>query len=440
VQVSNGVFTVQLDFGANPFSTGAARYLEIAVKKPSDAAYTTLAPRQLLSATPYALQSLNAATATTATNAQQLGGVAANQFVQTNDTRLTDARTPTAGSANYIQNTTSQQSSSNFNISGDGTLGGTLSANTVNAATQYNISGQPVLKISGAGTFFANTNTFTGVGAGTNTAPDAIGVGTSNSFYGNQAGNRNTTGGGNSFFGVKAGTSNTSGSNNTFFGVLAGTNNEIGFHNSFFGVEAGKSNTTGYNNTTIGFSADVGSSDLDHATAIGAHAVVSSSNTIVLGRSNGSDAVQIPGNLTVTGTLSKGSGSFKIDHPLDPANKYLYHSFVESPDMLNIYNGNVTTDERGEATIKLPDYFEALNRDFRYQLTVIGQFAQAIVLEKIKDNQFKLKTDKPRVEVSWQVTGIRHDKFAEDERIKVEVNKPNDERGKCLYAPACQNQ
>lgn len=73
------------------------------------------------------------------------------------------------------------------------------------------------------------------------------------------------------------------------------------------------------------------------------------------------------GRVAVLGTLSKGGGSFKIDHPLDPANKTLSHSFVESPDMLNIYNGNVTTDADGFATVTLPDWFEALNRDFRYQ-------------------------------------------------------------------------
>ena len=88
------------------------------------------------------------------------------------------------------------------------------------------------------------------------------------------------------------------------------------------------------------------------------------------------------GDVSVSGTLTKGGGSFKIDHPLDPANKYLSHSFVESPDMMNIYNGNVTTDANGEATVALPAYFAALNRAFRYQLTVIGQFAQAIVATK----------------------------------------------------------
>ena len=135
------------------------------------------------------------------------------------------------------------------------------------------------------------------------------------------------------------------------------------------------------------------------------------------------------GDVRVTGMLTKGGGSFRIDHPLDPKNKYLSHSFVESPDMLNIYNGNITTGEQGEAVVELPSYFDALNRDFRYQLTVIGQFAQVIVLEKIKGSRFKIKTDKPLTEVSWQVTGIRKDKFAEQNRIQVETEKSNSERG-----------
>jgi hypothetical protein len=148
---------------------------------------------------------------------------------------------------------------------------------------------------------------------------------------------------------------------------------------------------------------------------------------------SGGYAGQFLGNVQITGNLSKGGGSFKIDHPLDPANKYLYHSFVESPDMMNIYNGNATTDANGEAVIQLPAWFEALNQDFRYQLTPIGQFAQAIIYKEIAKNQFTIKTDKPNVKVSWQVTGIRHDPYANAHRIPVEENKPANERGKYLY-------
>ena len=139
------------------------------------------------------------------------------------------------------------------------------------------------------------------------------------------------------------------------------------------------------------------------------------------------------GNLNIKGTLSKGGGSFKIDDPLDPAHKYLSHSFVESPDMMNVYNGNITTDRHGLAIVILPDYFEALNTDFRYQLTVIGQFAQAIVAKKITDNRFVIRTNKPGVEVSWQVTGIRHDAYANAYRIPVEQEKPPQEQGHYLH-------
>jgi hypothetical protein len=139
------------------------------------------------------------------------------------------------------------------------------------------------------------------------------------------------------------------------------------------------------------------------------------------------------GNVYVSGTLSKSGGSFKIDHPSDPANKYLSHSFVESPDMMNVYNGNIHTDAAGNATVKLPDWFETLNRDFRYQLTVIGQPAQAWVASKVTNNRITIKTDKPNVEVSWQVTGIRQDAWANAHRIPVEEEKSEKERGFYLH-------
>ena len=142
------------------------------------------------------------------------------------------------------------------------------------------------------------------------------------------------------------------------------------------------------------------------------------------------------GDVSISGNLSKGGGSFKIDHPLDPENKYLYHSFVESPDMKNIYDGTVTTDANGDATITMPDWFEALNQDFRYQLTVIGTFAQAIVARKVKGNRFSIKTNAPNVEVSWQVTGTRHDAYADKHRIPVEEVKPEAERGYYLHPDA----
>jgi hypothetical protein len=145
------------------------------------------------------------------------------------------------------------------------------------------------------------------------------------------------------------------------------------------------------------------------------------------------------GNVSVTGYLHKLGGGFLIDSPIDPANRYLCHSFVESPDMMNVYNGNVTTDDDGNATVELPGYFEALNRDFRYQLTVLGQFAQAIVAQEVRGNRFGIKTDKPNVRVSWQVTGIRQDAWANAHRTEADLEKPDGHRGKYL-TPADHDQ
>ncbi len=139
------------------------------------------------------------------------------------------------------------------------------------------------------------------------------------------------------------------------------------------------------------------------------------------------------GNLNVTGAITAGTKDFKIDHPLDPANKYLVHASVESSEMKNIYDGNVTTDSEGRATVQLPEWFEALNKDFRYQLTVIGQFAQAIVARKIENHQFEVRTSAPNVEVSWQVTGVRQDAFAKANPLVVEQEKEPQLRGYYIH-------
>ena len=117
-------------------------------------------------------------------------------------------------------------------------------------------------------------------------------------------------------------------------------------------------------------------------------------------------------------------------------NKYLIHAAIESSEVLNIYSGNVKTDANGDAVITLPAWFDAINKDLRYQLTVIGTFAQAIVGEKVKNNRFIIKTNAPNVEVSWQVTGIRKDAFADKHRIPIEEMKPEIERGYYLYPDA----
>ena len=151
---------------------------------------------------------------------------------------------------------------------------------------------------------------------------------------------------------------------------------------------------------------------------------------------NGSNlyAGYFSGNTHVGGTFSKAAGSFKIDHPLDPANMYLQHSFVESPDMMNVYNGNVVLDGAGEATVVLPDYFDVLNHDFRYQLTPIGAPGPNLyIASEIAGNSFRIAGGEPGSKVSWQVTGVRQDRYAEEHRIAVEVPKEGYELGRYAH-------
>lgn len=338
VQVTNGIFTVNLDFGSNTFP-GTNRFLQISVFSSTTNAYVVLNPRQQITSAPYAVKSLNAATAE---NSNNLGGIPADQYVTTNDARLSDARDPLGGSISYIQNTAvQQQPPANFNISGNGTVGGTISGNIVSATMQFNIGANRVFSVAGTNNVFAgvgagnmnigSNNSFFGRFAGaSNTSAN------NNSFFGNSTGDSTTTGGNNSFFGSFSGSDNTAGTDNSFFGTLAGTNNTTGDQNSFFGESAGKANTTGNgntfigeaaglanttgflntfvgryagganttgnsnvfigysagngnitgnSNTIIGYGANVGNSNITNSTAIGAGAYVFSSNQVVIGTS-----------------------------------------------------------------------------------------------------------------------------------------------------------
>src|SRR5687768_17476372 len=216
VQALAGIFNVELDFGAPAFS-GADRFLEVAISPSSQNNFTTLAPRQRLNSAPYALKSLNAQTSSDSLN---LGGTPANQFVLTDDTRMSDARNPLPGSGDYVQNRGTAQVGANFNVEGTGTAG------VLNAVTQFNLGGQRILT--------ANTNGFfAGIGAGSGAQA------TGNLFVGSAAGSRTTSGPSNSFVGNAAGSENVLGGNNTFVGFAAGFRNLTGNGNIFIGVGSG---------------------------------------------------------------------------------------------------------------------------------------------------------------------------------------------------------
>jgi hypothetical protein len=147
-------------------------------------------------------------------------------------------------------------------------------------------------------------------------------------------------------------------------------------------------------------------------------------------------AGQFVGNVSISGTLSKGGGGFTIDHPLDPEHKFLSHSFVESPEMTNLYTGRVTTGADGLAWVRLPDYFEALNRDVSYQLTTVGGTASVSIAEEVSGNRFAIRSDPPEVTVCWLVTGVRQDPWADANRIVAEADKPEHATEKYLHPDA----
>jgi hypothetical protein len=327
----------------------------------------------------------------------------------------------------------------------------------------------------------ANTNGYFNTASGYQALlANTAGIG--NTALGASALAANTTGGGNVAVGESAGLNNATGSNNTFLGtataVTDGLTNAtaIGYRSAVassnaivLGSIARENGATTSVNVGIGTIAPRYALDVyDHGSGAAVSGTANSNGgTAVLGINNGtaggsnggyfatysgqgsgvvgvnfapSDAGggllagYFAGNVQVTGNLIKGSGSFKIDDPIAPAEKYLSHSFVESPDMMNIYNGTVILNAHGQAVIELPAWFGALNRDYRYQLTAIGRSGPGLhVAEEVHDNHFKIAGGKPGLKVSWQVTGIRQDAWANAHRIPTEEEKPPSEQGRYLH-------
>jgi hypothetical protein len=140
------------------------------------------------------------------------------------------------------------------------------------------------------------------------------------------------------------------------------------------------------------------------------------------------------GEVVVTQGVFKGGGGFRIDHPTDPASRFLNHSFVESDEMKNVYDGEVKLNRRGEARVKLPSWFDAINRSFRYQLTPIGAPCPDLhVAREIRKGTFAIAGGVPGAKVCWQVTGVRCDRWANRHRIRVEERKTGRLRGRYLH-------
>jgi hypothetical protein len=439
--VADGLFTVQLNFGPGAFS-GEARWLEIAVRQSGGLSYTVLSPRQAVTPAPYAQSLVPGAT---------ISGTLGTYMLSIFNTAGTGGLFASGGS--YGVDGRSEYGKGVFGISryGSGVEG--LSNGTGDGVHGQSLGGWGVYGYSGAtdGVYgqsaaadgrgvagVANSGLFA-KGVSGSSSSGYGGYFTSGSRYGVYAEGNGPSGAG--VFGASyyAGTTG-------IYGVAYGGGQSKGVWGSSStgtGVYGTSSNGRGGEFSSDGGDGLVGASYganyrgvVGQSSGAGGMGVygISSTGYGVAGYSSGSEAGHFYGDVGVTGNLSKGGGSFKIDHPLDPANKYLYHSFVESPDMLDVYRGHAMLDAKGEAWVQMPAWFEALNSDFDYQLTAIGTPGPDLhIAQEVHDNRFRIAGGRAGMKVSWQVTGVRQDLYANAHRIPVEEDKPAGERGKYLY-------
>lgn len=223
------------------------------------------------------------------------------------------------------------------------------------------------------------------------------------------------------------------GINQTFSFVDLNIRNQAG-NSTVIQVE----DTSGNDLFEVGRDGNVGINQLTNNVTLQVQNKTNGTNNIIANfeKADGTNVLQIQddSDVVVTGDLLvTGSKNFVLDHPLDPANKSLSHNAVESPDHVTYYHGTALLNANGEAVVLLPDYFEALNTDFHYQLTCVGAFAQVYIGTEIQNNEFTIAGGQPGMKVSWQVSAKRDDPWAHDHPYQAEEDKEPTEVGRYFY-------
>lgn len=139
------------------------------------------------------------------------------------------------------------------------------------------------------------------------------------------------------------------------------------------------------------------------------------------------------GNVFISGTLTGGNIIINaVDHPDAPATHWYQQAMVGSFERLTVISGNVRTGANGRATIRVPALFAKLHRDFRYQLTPLGDTTRLFVSQTLKNARFVIQANTSGLDVSWQVTGVRDDPSARAQPFNVDAQKKGAAAGRYL--------
>jgi hypothetical protein len=391
----------------------------------------------------------SALTNVTAVNSSELGGQGSSAYAQlaaanTFSNNQTLNGTLTAQSSGITLNATSSATSAaalEGNGQYDGVLGFAAAGNEVN----YGVAGETDSTSGiGVGGYALATEgaTYGVVGSSYFVGVYGIGGGGSNEGAGSaDVGVWGDTGGGTGYTGVLGTADNSIGGTflnagypfpsmyvendlqafggNIFEGYVAGVNTfmtigDPGCNVGFIALQLGQQGMSECGNYTIA-GGNNGDTYINASQDEAVHLRVNSTESLTATVG----AVTVAGNLYVGGTKN-----FRIDHPLDPANKYLFHAAIESSEVLNLYSGNVVLDISGEAVVQLPDWFEVINKDFRYQLTPIGAPGRDLyIAEEVSGGHFKIAGGQPGGKVSWQVSGVRNDAWEKAHPMVIEADK-----------------
>ena len=434
LDVTDGAFSTLLDFGAGIWQlpdVWPELYLEVLVRGDGDASYTTLAPRTLIRSTPYAVM------ASSVTVPLSLAG-------QVDD--------PVSG----VVEITNTGTGDGLVIEGAGDHGIAVLASGDDGLFISSVGDDGVAMFSPAGNGVdINSPGETGVTVTSSTfeafrAEAPIGNGLSVISGGNHGVYINVV----DLDGVQVGSAGGDGvsiASADEYGIRADGDLAGAFLRNDFSASTltpdlilgGTSSTAAGDNAVLTSDPAYGSSDLafvsNDAAIIYLDEDQDETGEFQIRGDGDATVFQVldTGSAAVTGTLSGGAGASRIDHPLDPANQTLQHAFVESPEMTSVYHGTAVLDAQGQVTVALPSYAEALGRDFRYQLTPVGApMPNLHIAEEVMGNRFAVSGGVPSGRVSWQVTAIRQDAWAERNRLAVEIEKTGDARGRYLHPAA----